>query len=200
MNEKVSTGFRVQASHELACSTTERLFGALGAFAQEGLEHAVGLLDRIEVRRVGRQIAQRCTGGFDRFAHACDPVRSNIVHDDDVPAFERWRQALLDVGQKGRSIDCAFDHHRRGHSVAAQRGYERQCFPGPERDAADHPLAAGSAAVWAGHAGVNRGFVDEDKMGRIQQPLLAYPAPPGARDVRPLLLSGVQDFFLRVMP
>ena len=35
----------------------------------------------------------------------------------------------------------------------------------------------------------------KDKAGRIKQPLLAYPAPAGARDVRPLLFASVQDFF-----
>jgi hypothetical protein len=195
MNEEVRTGLGLQASHELSCSTPQRLFGALSTFAQERLEHAVGLLDRIEVRRVGRQIAQRCTGGFDRLANACDPMSGNIVHDDDVTALERWRQALLDIGYKDRSVHCSIDHHGRGHSVAAQRGYEGQCFPGSEGYMADHPLASQSAAVRAGHAGANRGFVDEDKAGRIKQPLLAYPAPTGAGDVRPLLFRRVQDFF-----
>ena len=86
--------------------------------------------------------------------------------------------------------------HGRGHSLAAQRGYERQCFPGSEGHAAEHSLASQSAAVRAGHAGANRGFVDEDKAGRIKQSLLAYPAPTGPGYVRPLLFGRVQDFFL----
>jgi hypothetical protein len=56
MKEEVSTGFGLQPSHELACSTTQRLFGALSAFAQKGLEHAVGRLDRIEVRHGEREL------------------------------------------------------------------------------------------------------------------------------------------------
>jgi hypothetical protein len=171
------------------------LFGALSAFAQKGLEHAVGPLDRIKVRRVGREIAQHCTPGLDRCAHAFDPVSGNVIHDDDVASLERWRQALLDIGQKDRSVHCSIDHHGRGHSVAAQRGYERQCFPGSEGYAADHPLASQSAAVRAGHTGANRSFINEHKAGRIKQALLAYPAPTGAGDVRPLLLGCVQDFF-----
>jgi hypothetical protein len=122
-------------------------------------------------------------------------VSGNIIHDDDVAALECWCKALLDIGEKDRCVHCSIDHHGRGHSVAAQRGYERQCFPGAEGDAADHSLASQSAAVRAGHAGANRGFIDEDKAGRIKQPLLAYPAPTGAGDVRPLLLGCAQDFF-----
>jgi hypothetical protein len=41
MSEEVSTGLGLQASHELAGSMPERLFGALSAFAQKRLEHAV---------------------------------------------------------------------------------------------------------------------------------------------------------------
>jgi len=50
----------------------------------------------------------------------------------------------------------------------------------------------------AGHVGAERCLVEKDKAGRIKQPLLAYPAPAGARDVRPLLFASVQDFFLSV--
>jgi hypothetical protein len=32
-------------------------------------------------------------------------------------------------------------------------------------------------------------------VGRIKQPLIADPAPAGARNIRALLLAGVQDFF-----
>ena len=44
------------------------------------------------------------------------------------------------------------------------------------------------------HVGVHGGLVNKHKMGRIKQPLLAYPAPTGARHVRPVLLAGVQGF------
>src|SRR4029077_15284060 len=76
-----------------------------------------------------------------------------------------------------------------------QRCNERQCLPGCERHAPDHPLASSTAATRARHVCVHRCFVDEDKTGRIENPLLAYPAPAGAGHIRTLLLARVQDFF-----
>jgi hypothetical protein len=59
----------------------------------------------------------------------------------------------------------------------------------------DHPFGLKPASISAGHVGVHRRLIDEDKMGRIKQPLLAYPAPAGAGHVLSLLLGSVQDSF-----
>lgn len=195
MGEEIGTGFGRQTSHELAGSSMQRLFGALGAFAQEGFEHAIGFLDRVEVRRIRRQIAQACAGGFDRFTYACDLMGGDIVHDDNVAALKRWRQALLDIGHKDCSIHGAMDHHGCGHAIATQPRHEGQCFPHSEGHPPGDPFAFGSAAMQTGHVGVDRCLIDETKAGRIKKPLLAYPAPAGAGDVGPLLLGSVQDFF-----
>ena len=40
------------------------------AFAQQRLELGEGVLDRVEVGAVGRQVAQLCAGGLDHLAHA----------------------------------------------------------------------------------------------------------------------------------
>ena len=76
------------------------MFGALGAFAQKGLECTIGGLNRIEIWGVRRQITQGCAGGFDGLLYPLDLVRGDIIHDDDIAAFKGGRQTLLDIGQK----------------------------------------------------------------------------------------------------
>ena len=195
MSEEIRAGLGPQSPHELASATTERIFGALGAFAQEGLESAVGILNRVEVRGIRRQVKQPCAGGFDGFLHPFDLVSRDVVHDDDVAALEGWRQALLDIREKDLAVERPLNHHRRGHAVAAQRCYERQRFPGRERHAPNYPVASWTAAIGARHIGVHGRLINKDKVGRIKQPLLAHPAPAGASNVRALLLAGVQHFF-----
>ena len=39
------------------------------------------------------------------------------------------------------------------------------------------------------------GFIDEDQAGRINLALMFFPLLPPARDVRAVLLAGVQTFF-----
>ena len=156
MSEEVGAGFGGQPPHKLSDAAAKCFLGTLGALAQECLEGAVGQLDRIEVRRVRRQIAQRRVRSFDRFAHTCDPVNADIVHHHDVAAFERRHQALIDIGQKGLAVHRSLDHHWGGHSVMPQRRHERYGLPGAERHTADHPFAPRSAAKQPDHVGVHR--------------------------------------------
>jgi hypothetical protein len=56
--------------------------GSGGDFAQQRLELGEGLLDRIEIGAVGRQIDRAGAAGLDRLAHAHDLVAAEIVQDD----------------------------------------------------------------------------------------------------------------------
>ena len=124
-----------------------------------------------------------------------DHVGSEIVQHDDVAAAERGSQALLDVGPEDVAIHGAFDHQGRRQLVAAQGRHEGQRLPGSERHAPDHPLAPRASAGEASHGGGHRGFIDEDKAGRIKQGLLPDPVPASAGHVRPVLLGRSQAFF-----
>jgi hypothetical protein len=50
--------------------------------------------------RIGRQIAQHCAHAFYRVAYSVDLVCRNVIHNDDVPAFEGRHQTLLDISKK----------------------------------------------------------------------------------------------------
>jgi hypothetical protein len=47
----------------------------------------------------------------------------------------------------------------------------------------------------ARHIGLGPGLVDEDQASRINPTLIGLPLRPPARDVRAILLGGVQAFF-----
>jgi hypothetical protein len=90
-----------------------RPFACQSSPAQQCLELGEQLLDRRaaqhrpprsvlgarrEIRAVGWQIEDRGGGRGDRLAHAIDLVRRQNVEHHDVTAFERGREALLDIG------------------------------------------------------------------------------------------------------
>ena len=168
MSEVVRTFVCAEARHEEADSAAKAPLRALGGFAQIGLELAEGHLDRIEIGRVLGQISQICTDGLDRFLDPGDLVGPEIVHHDDIAAGERGGQALLDVGEKGFAVHGAVDHQRCRHFVAAQASHERQRLPGSKRHAPDQSLATRASTVKTSHGRVHRGFVNEDKAGRIK--------------------------------
>jgi hypothetical protein len=80
----------------------ESFDGALCGFSQERLELGESVLDRIEVGTVGREIEQLGAGRLDSSAYACAPVRSEVVHDDDVAGLELWNEDLIDIGLERR--------------------------------------------------------------------------------------------------
>ena len=60
------------------------VFGARSVSAQDLLDLAPHRFDRVEVRRIGRQIEQPGTGGFDGLAHAPDFMRAQVVQDHHI--------------------------------------------------------------------------------------------------------------------
>lgn len=69
MREVVTAFVWAEAIEQLADSDPEGLLRAGGGISQQGLELGEGLLDGVQIRRVGRQVKQAGTagpdGGFD---------------------------------------------------------------------------------------------------------------------------------------
>jgi hypothetical protein len=96
-----------------------------------GLAHPVldlgeGLLDRIEVGRVGRQVPEPGAGGLDRLPDSRRLVGAEIVEDDDVAWFQDWNELLFDIGAEALAVDRPVEDARCGEPVAAQRAEEGQ--------------------------------------------------------------------------
>src|SRR5438128_2128610 len=85
------------------CSVDLRKGSRFGA-TQKFLEFAVSHLNRVEVRRIFRQVAKRGSYLFNYLSDAGTGVRPAIVDDHDVPALQCW--TLLQISQK----------HLSGHS------------------------------------------------------------------------------------
>jgi hypothetical protein len=76
-----------------------------------------GPFDRIEVRRVLREISKCSPRALDRLAYARRFVRLQMIEDDDVVAFKRGDQELLDLGPEQFGRHSTFDNHWGDHLV-----------------------------------------------------------------------------------
>src|SRR5271169_6178232 len=92
MDEVVCALSGAERGNQFADPAAEMRNGSLGGLAQQRLQFAECLLDRIEVRRIFRQIKQFCAGSFDGLLHSDPLMGREVVDDDDVAVPECWRQ------------------------------------------------------------------------------------------------------------
>ena len=81
---------------ERADAVAKGIHGALFSLSEQILELCEHLLDRVEVRTIGRQEQDPGTDGADRPAGRSSLVASQVVEDDDVARRERGNEELLD--------------------------------------------------------------------------------------------------------
>ena len=77
---------------------SEAVDGACCRLAQDRLELGGSVLDRVEVGRVGRQVTQDRSCGFDDTTHFAILVSRQVVYDNRVVGAHGGRQNLLDIG------------------------------------------------------------------------------------------------------
>ncbi len=195
MGEVMAAFGGAEAVEQGADPLPRRLNGPFGRVPQQRFELGEDLFNRVEIRGVGRQEAQRGPHPFDGGAHGRTLVAAQIVHDDDSAGGEGWQQTLFDIGQKAGAVERAIEDTRSGNPVVAQRGHEGQRVPVPVRAGRAQPLASGTAAMRAGHVGLGPGLIQEHKPARIKLALPALPPAAAAHDVRAVLLGGHQTFF-----
>ena len=92
------------------------------AFRSDALNFKLGerLFDRIEVRAIGRQIAQRRASSLDRFPDTGDFVGWQVVHHDDIALAQGRREKMFDIGEETRGVHGPIEHARRGDRIATQ--------------------------------------------------------------------------------
>jgi len=161
----------------------------------EVLELREDLFDGVKIGAVGREEEEPCTGFTDGGSDGSGLVAAQIVHDHDVAGPEAGNEHLFDIEQEALAIDGTVEYTGRRNLVAAQGGKERHGFPMTMGNAAEEPLAfQGPAAQWR-HVGLGPGFVDEHQPRGFNPGLVFLPPVSFSRDVRPLLLGGVNCFF-----
>ena len=194
------TFVRAEAIHQRSDGIPECFNGACLGRAQQRLELGKHLLDRIEVRAVGRQVLHLRSHALDGLADAHDLVRTQVVHHHDVAVAQLWRQELLDPGAKRPAVDGPVEHQRGEQPVAVQCTDHRRGAPVPAGGQPQAALAPGRAAPRGRHVGGRPGFVQEDQALPGQCRLSCTPLIARLRYIGALLLAGVNRFFLRVTP
>src|SRR5215475_1930455 len=104
MPKVIGAHLRRKRLDQLADELVQGVDRASGAFAQRGLQPGKGLLDWIEVGRVGWQIAHAGAYSLNRLVGTGDLVSAQVVHEDDVALAQVRRQDMLDISQERRSI------------------------------------------------------------------------------------------------
>ena len=112
-----------------------------------------------------------------------------------VSLLQRGRENLFDIGGEARAVDWPVEDARRVDPVASQCGDEGQRFPVAVRHFRLEPDALGAPPADRRHVGFRPGLIDENQPRRIDPRLIAPPAFPPARHVRPILLAGEHGFF-----
>src|SRR5579862_4598100 len=94
-----------------------------------GLPHPVfdlgeGLLDRVEIWGVRRQIPQPGSRGADHLADGSGLVRAQIIHDDDITRFEGGHELLFDIGPEALAVDRSVKDARSSEPIKPQSAEE----------------------------------------------------------------------------
>ena len=90
--------------------------GSTAGGAHEGFELREAEFNGIEVRTVGRQIAERGADALDRLADAGHFVCAEVIGDDDVPGMQGGHEDLFDIGEEARPVDGAVEDPGRGQA------------------------------------------------------------------------------------
>src|SRR6516162_896345 len=93
------------------------------------LQFGKDLLDRIEIRAIGRQEDQMSASGPDGVADCFALVAAEVVDDDDFPLGQGRSENLLDIDGEELAIDGPVDDPRRADPIVAQRGEEGHGLP-----------------------------------------------------------------------
>ena len=196
MSKVVAAFGWIIAGHGGANCVPQDLPCATAGLAQDRLQLRKRQLNRIEVRTVFRQKPELRADGFDRSSHRGALVTREVVHDDDVARRERWRQDLLDVGQKTGAVDRAIKHGRRGEACHAQRPEKRRGVPAAIRRVVGDPGAGQPAAIAANQIGPHTTLIEKHEARGIERRRRGAPDRAGAADVSAIVFRRVYRFFL----
>src|SRR3954463_2627761 len=175
------------------------LDGAFGGLAQECFQFGEGLLDRVEVRAVRRQVEELCARRLDQGSHPWPLVAGQVVQDHDIAQPQGGHEDLLNIGLERRAVDRPIEHEGRHKAARAQPGHKGGCLPAPVRDTDPKASSPRSPPVAPGHGGGSPGLVEEHQPLGIEVELALEPGRASLADIRAVLLGRVRGLFLRVI-
>ena len=159
---------------------------------QDRLNFRPRQFNRIEVRRVRRQIDQVCATGLDQSLNPLDLVGRKIVHEQDVTWLESWDDTLLDVAIKYAAVDGSRQDQGGRDACQADHGQGRGLRPRRLRRTVHHPLIGCRAPVQPSQAQIYAGFVEKfESLNFPQRDFFLKPGPL-ALQARGITLAGVK--------
>ena len=150
------------------------------------------LFDRVEVGRVGRQVAERGSGLFDEFSYAIDFMSAQIVHDNQLARFQLRTKDIFQISQEDIAVGGGFNGHSGHPAGNTDRAQYRQCAPAAGWNPLFDARALQRATIAPGHFRGDAALIDEDELRRID--LSGFPLPELALrfDSITVLLGGVE--------
>jgi len=107
----------------------EAVDGSLRGFSQQRLQFGEGVLNRIEVRTIGRKIKKLCARRLDDCADGGSFVAGQIIHDDDVSGRQFWRENFLDVKFERVAIDWSVENEGSDDAAGPKPRHDCRRFP-----------------------------------------------------------------------
>src|SRR5215211_262202 len=143
----------------------QRFAGSGLSFSQDPLHLREGLLYRVHVRGVRRQVEQLASRPLDELAYPSPLVGGEIVHDDHLTGREARSQRLLDVGLEDRPRGCPLHRHGRSHAAVRHTGEQRDVLAPVLRGRGPQALAHPRPSVQRRERDVRAHLVHEHQAG-----------------------------------
>lgn len=154
----------------------------------------------VEVRGIGRQIAERSAGVLDKFSDAVHPVSAQVVHNDQLTGFQVRTQNVLQIGEKNITVGGGFYGH---DSYPAGKADGSQYCQGAPSAGGNSFIDAGTvqcSAITPRHLRGDTAFVDKDELRGVDTPRFGLPELALSLDSFAVLLGGAERLFLRRRP
>lgn len=159
-----------------------------------------GVLDRIEVRRVGRQELQAGAGALDGEAHLEVVVNAEVVPDDDIARPKERSEEVSRPHPHRLGVHGSGQKQGRMHAVERQCRDQREGLPTPAGNVVDEPLAARCPPVGSREREVDPALIHEPEPFLAPALLALAEQLASSNYVRALPLRGLEGLFFRVMP
>lgn len=164
-------------------------------FAKHAFEFRERQFNRIQIGAVGWQVLNLSANCFDGLAHSSDLVRWQVIENENVSWVKCRCKLLLYIGQEKLAIHRPINKKRSCQSCGPQACGEGHGFPMAVRHMSDQTFPTPSSPKSTGHLGVGPCFVKEYQPSIVNGGTPETPARSAINDVRPLLLSRMQNFF-----
>ena len=138
--------------------------------------------NRIEIRRVWRQIDQVRATRLDQGFNPGYLVRRKIIHEQDVTTDEGRHDALLDVAIEDVAINGSRQNQRGSNACCTNYGQRRGVRARRQRSALNHALIGSGASIQSRQAQIDARFIEKLEVCNLQR---GY----GFLEFRPLLLD-----------